>query len=83
MGIEPRFHGIVSEDSHRSMSRIRGKDTSIEVTLRKKLWAKGYRYRKNYKRLPGKPDIVLTKYALVVNIIKRMEPQLSAIVDAE
>ena len=66
MGIEPRFHGIVSEDSHRSMSRIRGKDTSIEVALRKKLWAKGYRYRKNYKRLPGKPDIVLTKYKIAI-----------------
>ncbi len=48
------------------MSRIRGKDTSIEVALRKALWKKGYRYRKNYKELPGKPDIVLTKYKIAI-----------------
>lgn len=48
------------------MSHIRSKDTSIEILLRKALWHKGYRYRKNYKLLPGKPDIVLTKYRIVV-----------------
>lgn len=48
------------------MSRIRGKDTSIEVTLRKTLWQKGYRYRKNYKALPGSPDICLTKYKIAI-----------------
>lgn len=37
---EPRFHGEVSEKSHKNMSCIRGKDTSIEVTLRKALWTK-------------------------------------------
>ena len=37
---EPRFHGEVSEKSHKNMSRIRGKDTSIEITLRKALWKK-------------------------------------------
>lgn len=63
---EPRFHGEVSERSHRNMSRIRGKDTSIEVALRKALWAKGYRYRKNCKELPGSPDIALTKYKIAV-----------------
>ena len=63
---EPRFHGEVSEKSHKNMSRIRGRDTSIEVTLRKALWNKGYRYRKNYKELPGKPDIALTKYKIAV-----------------
>lgn len=63
---EPRFHGEVSERSHKSMSRIRGKDTSIEVALRKALWAKGYCFRKNYKELPGKPDIVFTKYKVAV-----------------
>lgn len=63
---EPRFCGEVSEKSHRNMSRIKGKDTSIEVTLRKALWHKGYRYRKNYKKLPGAPDIVLTKYKIVI-----------------
>ncbi len=63
---EPRFRGEVSEESHKTMSRIRGKDTSIEVTLRKALWEKGYRYRKNYKALPGKPDIALTKYKIAI-----------------
>ena len=63
---EPRFHGEVSEKSHKNMSRIRGKDTSIEIMLRKALWNKGYRYRKNYKLLPGAPDIVLTKYKIAI-----------------
>lgn len=48
------------------MSRIREKDTSIEVTLRKALWNKGYRYRKNLKDLPGRPDIALTKYKIAI-----------------
>lgn len=65
-GREPRFNGEVSEKSHKNMSRIRGKDTSIEVALRKALWAKGYRFRKNYKNLPGRPDIVLTKYRIAI-----------------
>lgn len=63
---EPRFHGEVSEKSHRNMSKIKGRDTSIELTLRKELWKRGYRYRKNYKELPGTPDIVLTKYHIVI-----------------
>lgn len=63
---EPRFYGEVCERSHKNMSRIRGKDTSIEVALRKALWAKGYRYRKNYKELPGSPDIALTKYKIAI-----------------
>ncbi|MGN8946602.1 very short patch repair endonuclease [Bariatricus sp. HCP28S3_E4] len=45
---------------------IRAKDTKIEVQLRKALWHKGYRYRKNYKGLPGKPNIVLTKYKIAI-----------------
>ena len=40
--------------------------TGIEVSLRKALWAKGYRYRKNVRDLPGKPDIVMSKYKLVI-----------------
>ena len=43
-----------------------GKDTTIEITFRKALWHKGYRYRKNYKDLPGKPDIVLTKEKIAI-----------------
>lgn len=48
------------------MQHIKAKDTKIEVMLRKALWSKGYRYRKNYKSLPGSPDIALTKYKIAV-----------------
>ena len=51
-----------------NMSRIRGKDTAIEVRVRKYLFAKGFRYRKNVTELPGKPDIVLSKYRTVIFI---------------
>ncbi len=54
------------ESISKNMSRIRSKDTSIEVKLRKELWHKGYRYRKNYKKLPGSPDIALTKYQIAI-----------------
>ena len=63
---EPRFHGEVSEKSHRNMSKIHGKDTSIELVLRRALWKKEYRYRKNYKKIPGTPDIALTKYKIAI-----------------
>ena len=49
-----------------NMSRIKGKDTKIEVEVRKYLFSKGYRFRKNDKRYPGKPDIVLPKYHVVI-----------------
>jgi len=49
-----------------TMSRIRGKDTSIELTLRKALWKQGIRYRKNYKNIPGSPDIAITKYKIAI-----------------
>ena len=45
------------EQIHYNMSRIRCKDTKIEVKLRKELWSRGLRYRKNVKNIPGKPDI--------------------------
>ena len=48
------------------MRNIRSSDTVIEKMLRKALWAKGYRYRKNYKSLPGSPDIALTKYKIAI-----------------
>jgi DNA mismatch endonuclease (patch repair protein) len=55
-----------AEQRHYTMSRIKSKDTSIEVAFRKALWHKGIRYRKNYKNLPGTPDIVITKYKIVI-----------------
>ncbi|MDL2302465.1 very short patch repair endonuclease [Lachnospiraceae bacterium OttesenSCG-928-D06] len=57
---------LTPEQRHKNMQHIKNKDTTIEVILRKALRAKGYRYRKNYKELPGKPDIVLTKYKIVI-----------------
>ena len=57
---------MISEQRHKNMQKIKSRDTSIEVILRKELWKEGYRYRKNYKGLPGKPDIVLTKYKIVI-----------------
>lgn len=49
-----------------NMSRIKGKDTKIEISVRKYLFAKGFRFRKNDKRYPGKPDVVLPKYKTVI-----------------
>lgn len=57
---------LTKEQRHKNMSHIKSRDTSIEVKLRKALWNKGYRYRKNYSKLPGKPDIALTKYKIAI-----------------
>lgn len=51
-----------------NMSRIRSKDTSVEIKVRKYLFSQGFRYRKNVSSLPGKPDIVFPKYRVVVFI---------------
>ena len=50
------------------MSKIRGKNTKPELAFRKALWAAGYRYRIDYKKLIGKPDIVLKKYKMAIFI---------------
>lgn len=57
---------LTPEQRKKNMQRIRSKDTSIEIKLRTALWAEGIRYRKNVKTLPGKPDIVVTKYKIAV-----------------
>ncbi|WP_029201800.1 very short patch repair endonuclease [Oribacterium sp. NK2B42] len=57
---------MIPEQRRRNMQHIRSKDTSIEVKLRTALWHEGIRYRKNYKKLVGKPDIVITKYRIAV-----------------
>lgn len=54
------------EITHKIMSAIPSKDTRPEIALRKALWRKNYRYRVHYNKLPGKPDIVFTKYKVVV-----------------
>lgn len=57
---------LTPEQRRRNMQAIKSKDTTIELALRKALWGKGIRYRKNYKMLIGKPDIAITKYKLAV-----------------
>ncbi len=57
---------LSNEQRHKCMSNIKSKDTSIELTLRRALWNKGYRYRKNYAAIPGTPDIALTKYKIAI-----------------
>ena len=59
---------ITSERRSWNMSRIKGKDTKIEVLVRKSLFADGFRFRKNDKRYPGHPDIVLPKYNTIIFI---------------
>ena len=48
------------------MSRIKGKETKLEILVRRFLFARGFRYRKNDPRYAGKPDIVLPKYRAIV-----------------
>lgn len=48
------------------MSNVRLKNGKAETILAKRLWHEGYRYRRNYKKLPGSPDIALTKYRVAV-----------------
>lgn len=61
-----KYQFKTTPERSRIMSKIRGKDTKIEVKLRLALWHMGIRYRKNYKKLPGSPDIALTKYRIAV-----------------
>lgn len=78
---------LTKEARHKAMSRIRSRDTSIEVRLRKALWHRGFRYRKNWAALPGRPDIAVTKYKIAVfcdgelfhgkDWDKKLKPQLS------
>ncbi len=51
-----------------NMSQIGGKNTEPEIIVRKFLFSKGYRFRLHVKSLPGKPDIVLTKYKIIIHV---------------
>ena len=53
---------LTPQQRHKTMAAIRGKDTKPEMIVRRGLWRMGFRYRLNHKRLPGHPDLVLTKY---------------------
>lgn len=57
---------LTKEQRHKNMKAVKNKDSKIEILLRKALWSKGYRYRKNYTKLEGKPDIVLQKYKVAI-----------------
>lgn len=57
---------LTPKQRHYNMQHIRSKDTKIEKILRKALWHEGIRYRKCYGKLPGKPDIVITKYHIAI-----------------
>ena len=57
---------LTPEQRKKNMQHIRSKNTEIECILRGALWQKGYRYRKHYSKIPGKPDIVLTKYKIAI-----------------
>ena len=53
---------LSTEQRHKNMAAIRGKNTKPEMIVRKGLWSRGYRYRLNSPKLPGHPDLVLRKY---------------------
>lgn len=57
---------LTKEQRRKNMQHIKNKDTAIEIALRRALWNKGIRYRKNCSSLPGKPDIVITKYKIAI-----------------
>lgn len=70
--IVPRFNEAsgfyTTPERSKIMGKIRGKNTKPELKFRKALWAAGFRYRIDYKKLIGKPDIVLKKYKTVIFI---------------
>ena len=59
---------LSKEQRHRNMAAIHNKDTKPEVMVRKFLFSRGFRYRLNHPKLPGKPDIVLRKYKTCIFI---------------
>ena len=59
---------ISKEQRSRNMSHIRSRDTSPEMFVRKQLWMKGLRYRKNFAKVEGKPDMYFPKYRVAVFI---------------
>lgn len=61
-----RTDDLTPEQRRKNMQAIKSKDTAIELSLRKALWQKGIRYRKNYRELPGKPDIAITKHKIAI-----------------
>ena len=61
----PRLYNSTPETRKR-MSKVHLKRGKAETALAKALWHAGYRYRLNYRKLPGSPDIAITKYKLAI-----------------
>ena len=59
---------LTPEQRSYCMSRVKGKDTGIEIKVRSELHRRGFRFRKHVKELPGKPDVVFTKAKVAVFI---------------
>lgn len=57
---------LTPEQRHKNMIHIKSTNTKIEKDITKTLWNLGYRFRKNVKGLPGKPDIAIKKYKIVI-----------------
>lgn len=57
---------LTKDQRSQNMRNVRSQDTSAEIVLRKTLWHRGYRYRKNVSNLPGKPDITMSRYRLAI-----------------
>ena len=59
---------LTAQQRHKNMAAIHSLDTKPEMIVRRGLWKRGFRYRLNYKRLPGHPDLVLRKYKTCIFI---------------
>lgn len=59
-------HYDTDEATSKRMSKVKLKKGDAEILLAKRLWHDGYRYRLNYKKLPGSPDIAVLKYKIAV-----------------
>lgn len=57
---------LTKEQRRKNMQNIKNKDTKIELILRRALWNKGIHYRKNYSKIPGRPDIAITKHKIAI-----------------
>ena len=66
--IMSRFTGKTTRERSKLMSKVHSTGGKAEVEVRKQLYKQGIRYRKNYKKLPGSPDIAITKYKIAVFI---------------
>lgn len=64
----PEYSFNTTEIRSQIMSKIKSTETKSEILLRKRLWSLGFRYRKNYNKLPGKPDIVFISKKIAIFI---------------